>query len=369
MHPGDMSPRRIILHLDMDSFYASVEVRERPDLVRTPVIIGADPKGGTGRGVVMTASYEARAFGIRSAMPISRAWRLCPQGVYLPPRFPLYMEVSREIMEILSHYADRCEPVSIDEAYLDISGVGSYPEAEELARQIKEEIREKEQLSCSVGIGPGKIVAKIASGHTKPDGLTVVDPDHVKAFLSPLSIEQVPGIGRKTAAVLNEMGIMTIGQLAEYDIQALVSRFGKGGIALRMLARGEDDREVQMRGTIRSISREHTFAEDTRDPVVLTHTLDRMADLLHAALCAEGLRYRTVTVKVRYEGFVTRTKSRSLTHHSTDLAHIKTLARFLLAEFPLEKRIRLIGLRLSGFDQISDGQRTIGDFCGSEENG
>jgi len=364
-----MSQGRIILHLDMDSFYASVEIRERPDLARIPVIIGADPKGGTGRGVVMTASYEARAFGIHSAMPISRAWRLCPQGVYLPPRFPLYVQVSREIMEILSRYSDRCEPVSIDEAYLDITGTGSYPAAEDLARQIKEEIREKEQLSCSVGIGPGKIVAKIASGHTKPDGLTVVDPDHVHAFLSPLPVEQIPGIGRKTAAVLNEMGIMTIGQLAEYDIQALVSRFGKGGIALRMLARGEDDREVQVRGSSRSISREHTFTEDMRDPLVLTHTIDRMADILHAALGEEGLRFRTVTVKVRYEGFITRTKSRSLAHHSTDVARIKTLARSLMAEFSLENRIRLIGLRLSGFDQKKAGQRTIGDFCGTEENG
>jgi DNA polymerase IV (DinB-like DNA polymerase) len=363
-----MSERRIILHLDMDSFYASIEVLERPDLARMPVIIGADPKGGTGRGVVMTASYEARAFGVRSAMPISRAWRLCPQGVYLPPRFPLYVEVSREIMEILSGYTDMFEPVSIDEAYLDITVTGSYPAAEDLARQIKEEIREKEQLSCSIGIGPGKIVAKIASGHAKPDGLTVVDPDHLHAFLSPLPVGQIPGIGRKTAAVLNEMGVLTIGHLAEYDIQALVSRFGKGGIALRMLARGEDDREVQVRGCSRSISREHTFSEDTRDPLVLTHTIERMADVLHSALCEEGLRFRTVTVKVRYEGFITRTKSRSLAHHSTDLARIKTLARSLLAEFSLENRIRLIGLRLSGFDQKKAGQRTIGDFYGTEEN-
>jgi DNA polymerase IV (DinB-like DNA polymerase) len=272
-------------------------------------------------------------------------------------------------MEILSRFADRCEPVSIDEAYLDITGSGSYPAAVDLARQIKEEIREKEQLSCSVGIGPGKIVAKIASGFSKPDGLTVVDPDHVHPFLSPLPVEQVPGIGRKTAAVLNEMGIVTIGQLAEYDIQALASRFGKGGLALRMLARGEDDREVQVRGSSRSISREHTFTEDTRDPLVLTHTLDTMADMLHAALGEEGLRFRTVTVKVRYEGFITRTKSRSLAHHSTDPARIKILAHSLLAEFPLENRIRLIGLRLSGFDQKSAGQRTIGDYCGGEENG
>lgn len=357
----------MILHIDMDSFYASIEVREDPELAGLPVIVGADPKEGTGRGVVMTASYEARTFGVRSAMPISRAWHLCPHGVYLLPRFPLYVRVSQEIMTILSRYAPGFEPVSIDEAYMDITGTGSYAAAWDLAGQIKAEIMREERLTCSIGIGPGKTVAKIASGYCKPDGLTVVEPEHVREFLSPLPVHQIPGIGRKTAAILHGMDISTIGQLAEADAQALVSRFGKGGIALRMLAQGEDDREVRPRDYSRSISREYTFPEDTRDPALLISTLDAMAETVHSSLREEGLRFRTVTVKVRDEGFVTRTKSRSLTHYSCDPGRIRSLARSLLSECCSDARIRLIGIRLSCFERKSSDQRTIADFYREEK--
>jgi DNA polymerase IV (DinB-like DNA polymerase) len=357
-----MARSRIILHIDMDSFYASVEIRERPELTGLPVVVGADPKDGKGRGVVVTASYEARSHGIHSAMPISRAWRICPHAVYIRPHFPLYVGVSREIMEILSRYADRFEPVSIDEAYLDISPTGNYPAAENLARQIKDEIREKERLTCSIGIGPNKLIAKIASDFKKPDGLTVIDPGHVQTFLSPLPVEKIPGIGRKTAAELHRMGITTIGALGCHDVQAMISHFGKGGIILQGLARGEDEREIGPREGTRSIGREYTFEHDTDDLTELTGILDTLATDVYATLREDGFLFRTVTVKVRYEGFITRTKSRSLEHPAIDLSPIRALSRALLLEFPHGKKIRLIGLRLSGLTRQESQQKTISEF-------
>jgi DNA polymerase IV (DinB-like DNA polymerase) len=357
-----MRRSRIILHIDMDSFYASVEIREHPELSGLPVVVGAEPKEGKGRGVVVTASYEARRHGIHSAMPISRAWRLCPHAVFIRPHFPLYAGVSREIMEILSRYTDSFEPVSIDEAFLDISTAGNYPAAENLARRIKDEIREKERLTCSIGIGPNKLIAKIASDYRKPDGLTVIDPAHVRAFLTPLPVEKIPGIGRKTAAELHRMGITTIGALERYDVQAIISHFGRGGVILQAMARGEDEQEVGLREGARSISREHTFEKDTDILSEITDTLDALAEDLYATLREEELLFRTVTVKVRYEGFTTRTKSRSLEHPAVDLTPIRALAHALFLEFPREKKIRLIGLRLSGLTRKESDQKTISEF-------
>jgi DNA polymerase IV (DinB-like DNA polymerase) len=238
-----MDPSRIILHVDMDSFFASIEAREHPEYRGRPLVVGADPKGGKGRGVVSTASYEARKFGIRSGMPISRAFALCPDAVYLPPDFPLYVRVSGEVMEILRAYSGHLHQVSIDEAFLDISPAGGYAGAGELARRIKAEIREKEGLTCSIGIGPSRIVAKIASDLRKPDGLTVVEPDQVLDFLAPLPVGRIPGIGKKTGAELARMGIRTIGELREADVQSLQSRFGRWGIHMHELANGRDVHE------------------------------------------------------------------------------------------------------------------------------
>ena len=312
MYEGEMEPLRIILHLDMDSFFASIEVRERPELKGRPVIVGADPKGGSGRGVVSTASYEARRFGIRSGMPISRAYSLCPEGVYLPPNFPLYTKVSREVMEILPTYSSHFHQVSIDEAFLDLTHAGDYTAAEELAHRIKEEIRVKERLTCSIGIGPSRIVAKIASDFTKPDGLTMVKPDQVKEFLAPLPVGKIPGIGRKTGRELEGLGIRTIGDLMRYDIQLLQSRFGKWGLHMHELALGRDIRELRGDGVSRSISRETTFEQDTDDPGILLRAIDGMAADLHRAIRRENLFFRTLTLKIRYTGFVTRTWSRTI---------------------------------------------------------
>jgi DNA polymerase IV (DinB-like DNA polymerase) len=357
-----MDAPRIILHLDMDSFYASVEGRERPEIRGKPVVVGADPKGGHGRGVVSTASYEARKFGIRSGMPISRAYALCPGAVYLPPHFPLYRDVSRRVMEILVRYSGAIHQVSIDEAYLDITPVGSYAAARELALRIKEEIREKEQLTCSIGIGPSRIVAKIASDFRKPDGLTVVPPEEVAAFLAPLPAGKIPGIGKKTGIGLAGMGIGTIGDLVRADVQALQSGFGRWGLMMHELALGRDVRGEREGGVSRSVSRELTFEEDTADPAVLLQALDGMAGDLHATLGNEGLYFRTLTLKVRYTGFITKTWSRTLSHRANSLKAIRDIARELLAAAPGGNTVRLVGIRLSGLQERESAQRSIGEY-------
>ncbi|MDV2481342.1 DNA polymerase IV [Methanoculleus sp. Wushi-C6] len=353
---------RIILHVDMDSFFASVEVRRDPSLAGRPVIVGADPKGGTGRGVVSTCSYEARRYGVRSGMPISRAYDLCPHGVYLPVDRPLYAGASAEIMAILSRHADRIEQVSIDEAYLDVSSAGSFPAARALAAAIKREVREEAGLTCSVGVAPGKAVAKIASDYEKPDGLTIVAPEEVAGFLAPLPVEKIPGIGRKTGEDLRQMGVLTVGDLARCDVQDLISRFGRAGIQMHRLARGIDDREVRDRGGCRSVSRETTFDADTADPSTLSGTLLDLAGDVAGTLAADGLRCRTVTVKVRYRGFETHTRSRTLERFSDDPGAIRRAASALLLPFLNGRPVRLIGVRLSTLEGGRTRQASIDEF-------
>jgi len=355
----DQQKQRIILHLDMDSFYASVEMHKRPELVGRPVIIGANPKHGTGRGVVSTCSYEARAFGVHSAMPISQAYSLCPDAVFLPPDFPLYARVSGEIMTIIRSHGYRFEQVSIDEAFIDVSPVGSFRAAQALAEEIKKEINTRLGITCSVGVAPSKVVAKIASDAKKPDGLTVVDPANVQAFLAPMPVRKIPGIGKKTERELHEMKILTIGELMVYDVQELVARFGRWGIVMHNIASGIDESEVQEREGVRSISREITFAEDTDNPQVLVTTLNTLAADVQWNLLDDGLRFRTLTVKVRYQGFVTKTRSKTLSHYTNDAATIRTGAQELLRHLFDGRKIRLLGLRLSGFEKQDSRQTCL----------
>jgi DNA polymerase IV (DinB-like DNA polymerase) len=353
---------RIILHLDMDSFYASVEIREHPDLSGKPVVVGADPRGGHGRGVVSTASYEARKYGIHSAMPISQAYRLCPEAIFITPHFDLYEQTSTRVMEILALYSEKVEQVSIDEAYLDLTPLTTIKNAEEAAIRIKGEILEREKLTCSIGIGPSKVVAKIASDYKKPDGLTVVRPEAVEEFLFPLPVEKIPGVGKKTARELHEMGIEVIGDLAHADIQRLQSRFGRWGVVMQRLAHGEDEREVEHRETVRSISRETTFPEDTGDIDLILGVLDDLIQEVHRTMRDEGYMARTVTIKVRYEDFQTRQRARSLDHPAAELRPLNEIARTALLESLGKKRVRLIGVKLSGLKAREKTQRTIGDY-------
>ena len=281
---GTMPPR-IILHADMDCFYAAVEIHDHPGLAGKPVVVGADPKGGIGRGVVSTCSYEARAYGIRSAMPISQAYRLCPDAVFIRPDIARYVQVSEEIMEILRSFGFRCQQVSIDEAFLEISPAGSFFAAQKLAEQMKREIRTDLGITCSLGLAPTKIVAKIASDFHKPDGLTVVEPAEIAAFLAPLPVRRIPGIGSKTEMELHALGIQTIGDLAAYDIQVLIARFGRSAVLLHEAAMGIDGSEVREHHGIKSISKEMTFEHDTGDAGEIVATMGILASEVRPVSC------------------------------------------------------------------------------------
>jgi len=363
-HPvnGDISEAsgRIILHLDMDSFYVSVEVQRRPELSGNPVIIGADPKHGRGRGVVSTCSYEARAFGIRSAMPISEAYVLCPHAVFLPPDFPAYARASGAVMDILRSYRFRMEQVSIDEAFLDISPLGNFTEARQRAEQIRTDLLCQLGLSCSIGIAPTRAVAKIASDFKKPGGLTIVPAASLRDFLGPLPVRKIPGVGKKAEALLFEMGIRTVGDLSGHDVQDLIGRFGRGAIALHHLAQGIDSSEIEESREIKSISRETTFETDTDDPAVIIPVIKGLVDEVCSDLAAGQLRFRTVTLKIRYQGFITRNKSRSLVHFFGDPAKVRELAGTLFREVYDGRKIRLVGVRLSSFERPDTGQVTLG---------
>jgi DNA polymerase IV (DinB-like DNA polymerase) len=343
--------QRIILHLDMDSFYASVEMQENPGLKGKPVVIGADPKNGTGRGVVSTCSYEARAFGIRSAMPISQAFVLCPHAVFLPPNFSRYAKASAEVMAILKSYGFLFQQMSIDEAFLDVSAVGNYAAAADLAARIRNDIRTQVGLTSSIGIAPTKVVAKIASDVNKPDGLTVVEPQNLFSFLAPMTVRKIPGVGRKSEAELFEMGIRTIKDLVEFDIQVLIARFGRSAISLQAIITGIDDDSVEERDCVKSVSREMTFPEDTKDEQVIAATIDALAREVCRNLADESLRCRTVTIKVRYSGFVTKTKARTLSYYTDDANIVRPCTHYLLRDIFDGRPIRLLGIRLSSFEK------------------
>jgi DNA polymerase IV (DinB-like DNA polymerase) len=351
---------QIILHLDMDSFYASVEMQRKPELRNKPVIVGADPKGGRGRGVVCTCSYEARAFGIHSAMPVSHAYILCPHAIFLPPDFDQYARVSEEIMDLLRSTGYRALPVSIDEAFLDISSCKSFAGAAEFGRQIQEKIQNRFGLTCSIGIGPGKTIAKIASDYRKPGGLTIVEPPAARDFLAPLPVKKIPGVGKKAEALLLELGIRTIGDLAATDIQVLLCRLGRGVVHLHELALGNDAGELEEYDGIKSLSRETTFETDTDDPAFLLTSLEDLAAAVHQSLADDHLRCRTVTIKLRYQGFETRTKSRTLSHYTSEPEPIRTSSQALLREMYDGRKVRLIGIRLSSFEKKDACQMTLG---------
>lgn len=356
-----MGTRRVIFHVDMDHFYAAVEEREHPESKGKPLIVGANPKEGKGRGVVSTCNYEARKYGVRSGMPISRAWKLCPHAVYLPVNHRLYEEVSSRIMKILRKYADKFEQWSIDEAFLDVSSrVKDYKDAEQLARKIKQEIYDKEKLTCSIGIGPNKLVAKIASDFQKPNGLTVVKEKDVEAFLAPLPVEKLLWVGKKTAQKLNAMGIKTIGDLANFDPSVLAERFGVWGTQIYLLAHGIDKSEVQEHWEVKSMSRDTTFEEDTSDVDLILETLDSLAEDVHKQLVESKFACKTVTVKIRYEDFETHTHGKTLPFLTDRLRDIQKTARELLQDFlPLDKKLRLVGIRLSNFVSSEKQKRLV----------
>jgi DNA polymerase-4 len=301
--------RLTILHVDMDAFYASVEQRDRPELRGRPVIVG----GVGGRGVVSAASYEARRFGVHSAMPTATARRLCPDGVFLPVRMGHYVTIARQIREILLSFTPLVEPLSLDEAFLDVAGCeGLFGPAPEIARRIKERVRAETALTASVGVAPNKFLAKLASDHGKPDGLVVVPPEGVAEFLAPLPVGRLWGVGAKAEERLQSLGVRTAGQLAALPERLLADRFGEAGRHIWELAHGRDGRTVVPDRAAKSVSSETTFARDVGDRETLRTWLLDLADHLAGRLRQQGLRARTVELKVRSSDFRTRTRSLSL---------------------------------------------------------
>jgi DNA polymerase IV (DinB-like DNA polymerase) len=352
--------RRIIVHVDMDHFFTAVEERAHPEFNGKPVVVGANPKAGKGRGVVSTCNYEARKFGVRSGMPISKAWQLCPKAVYLPVNYELYARVSNEIMGTLRGYSDKFEQWGIDEAFLDItSRVKDYAEAEALARQMKNEICAKQKLACSIGVGPNKIVAKVASDFQKPDGLTIVKEEEAEKFLAPLSVRKLLWIGRKTEQKLDALGIKTVGELARYDPTVLTEHFGAAGAQMYLMASGIDRSEVEERGGIKSLSRELTFEVDTGDFGLVLNSLDRLSEQVYEDVLRHSLCFKTVTVKVRYENFETHTHGKTLPFITNRLQDLKKIAKELTqAYLRPERKIRLIGVRVSSFTS-AEKQKTL----------
>jgi nucleotidyltransferase/DNA polymerase involved in DNA repair len=350
------APRpRTILHVDMDAFFAAVEQRDRPELRGQPVIVGADPKGGRGRGVVSTASYEARRFGVGSAMPISEAWRRCPHGVYLHPDMEKYARESERIMEIFHRFTDLVEPVSIDEAFLDVTGSArAMGTGEAIACRLKQGIREATRLTASVGVATSKLVAKVASDMRKPDGLVVVAPGEEAAFLAPLPVRRLWGVGPKMEEALAKLGVVTIGDLAELEPARLERRLGTHGYDLQRLARGEDDRPVVAEGAeAKSLGQEHTYGQDTSDPERLRATLLQIADGVAERLRAHGLRARTVTLKYRDEEFHTTTHARTLPEATDSGTALFRVASELFAEVHRGKKVRLLGIYASHFGEAT----------------
>jgi DNA polymerase IV len=335
----------------MDAFYAAVEQRDRPELKGKPVIVGANPLGGRGRGVVSTASYEARRFGVFSAMPISQAFRLCPRGVYLPVDMEKYGRVSAEIMKILRRFTDCVEPISIDEAFLDVTrSARAFGSGEEIARRLKGAIRQETQLTASVGVAASKLVAKVASDIRKPDGLVVVPPGTEAAFLAPLPVRRLWGVGPKQEEELLKRGIRTIGELAALPSEALTRRLGTHGHDLQLLARGIDERPVESeRGEAKSLGQEHTFGADTADLEKLRKTLLTLCDAVAQRLRAHGLKARTVTLKYRDETFRTLTRAETLGAPLDSGNDLFRVAWRLFEGVHGPRKVRLLGVYSSGF--------------------
>ncbi len=345
----------------MDAFFAAIEQLDNPQYRGKPVIVGADPRGGRGRGVVSTCSYEARKYGIHSAMPISEAYRRCPGGIFLPVRGKRYSQMSKRVMAIVATFSPVVEQISIDEAFVDMTGSAHlFGGPEEAARAIKLRIREETGLTASVGIAPNKFLAKIASDLQKPDGLVIVPEGREKEFLRDLPIRRLWGVGEKTGAYLERIGIDTIGQLAEMPLEDLTKRFGKWGLSLWQLANGIDHRPVSPIRLRKSISVERTFAEDVDDPAVIEQTLFRLAEQLSRDMRQNGLKGRTITLKLRLEDFSTFTRSRTLPEFTDSAKVLRAISLDLVRKvWHRDRRVRLLGIGASHLNIVEGEQLSL----------
>ena len=335
-----------ILHVDMDAFYASVSMIDRPELKGKPVVVGAGP-----RSVVLSASYEARALGIQAAMPVSMARRLVPKAVFLEPEHERYAEVSDAVMEIFSSFTPLVEPLSLDEAFLDVRGsrklLGS---PIEIAKRIRDRVADEQRITCSVGLATTKFVAKLASGHCKPDGMLVIDTLQTISFLHPLPLSALWGVGAKTEEVLKRLGLLTVSDIAHTPVDTLERALGKAqGKHLYELAWGRDEREVIPNEAEKSIGSEETFAQDIDDPEIVLREILRLSERSAHRLRLRDLKGRTISIKIKFADFTQLTRSRTLNEATNLTQEIYTVAKSLYEGLNLDRvRIRLVGVRLEG---------------------
>jgi len=352
---------RIIAHIDMDAFFAMIEERDNPHFKGKPLVVGADPKNGKGRGVVSTANYLARKFGIYSAMPISQAWQLAKEAqkqgqkecIFIQPDIEKYKRVSDKIEKILRNYPTRIEKASIDEFYLDLSFAKNYKEAQNLCKKIKEEIKQKEKLTCSVGIGPNKLIAKIASQLDKPDGLKVVRPKEVSRILNPLPARILPGVGPKTEEVLVKLKVRTIKDLKKLSESQLKKLFGKFGEELYKKARGIDPTPIIEKREIKSIGAQTTFLKDTLNPKIIFEEFQKLVNKTFYEFKENGFTsFKTIVITVRFFDFETKSHEKSFPVPLTSKKALLSKGMNMLLPFldkrknPKKKLIRLIGVRI-----------------------
>ncbi|MGF1600562.1 MAG: DNA polymerase IV [Thermosynechococcaceae cyanobacterium] len=341
---------RKILHIDQDAFFASVEQRDFPELRGKPVVVGGKPEQ---RGAVAAASYEARKFGIHSAMPSRTAAQRCPELIFVRPRFDAYREVSQKIRAIFKSYTDLVEPVSLDEAYLDVtSNKQGIPSATAIAQQIKQAIHQKTQLTASAGVSVNKFLAKMASGLNKPDGLSVILPEDAAKFVQELAIEKFHGIGKVTARKMHEMGIYSGADLLERSETFLVEHFGKVGHYYYGIARGQDDRPVEPNRIRKSVGAERSYLEDLTDQQQMIEALDAIAQILHQRLEESGCRGHTLTLKVKFADYRQITRARTLDYCINSFRLIRSMGReLLMSNFEEGNPVRLLGLTVSNFSE------------------
>jgi DNA polymerase IV len=354
-----MDMNRTILHVDMDAFYAAVEQRDHPEYRGKPVIVGSDPKGGKGRGIVATCSYEARKFGVHSAQPISKAWQLCPQGIYVLPDMRKYVRVSERIMNILLEFTDMLEQVSIDEAFLDVTGSKKlFGTGREIAAKIKRRIQNELQLTASIGVAQNKFIAKVASDLKKPDGLVVVEPGREREFLAPLPVGRLWGVGPKTETLLKKIGLETIGQLADLQHSEMAARLGKNGAHLWQLAQGIDDRPVLPEEGFKSVGHEFTFEQDTADSELLHKTLLTLTEKVAHRLRMQSARARTIAIKFREADFSTFTRRVTLDNPVDTAEKIFPVALKLMKSLVRDGvLVRLIGVSAGNLEAGAGGKQ------------
>ncbi|MGA2515411.1 MAG: DNA polymerase IV [Thermodesulfobacteriota bacterium] len=343
---------RRILHIDMDAFFSSVEQKRHPELVGKPVVVGGEGDPAK-RGVVSTASYEARKFGIHSAMPLRTAYSLCPEAIFVPVDYEEYSRVSGEVKAILKQFSPIIEDVGIDEAFLDISSIDR--PSEEIAKEIKKRIKDETDLTCSIGIAPNKLLAKIASDMQKPDGLTIIMEDDIQRRIWPLSVRKLWGVGPKTEAYLKKMGIHRVGELASLSLDRMIEEFGQSyGSYLYEASKGIDESPLVTHWEPKSISREATFQRDVDNWQVIAKTLAELTKEVVINMKEEGYQGRTLTLKIRFNDFKTYTRAKTLNKHADSEEEIRRAAFDCLRRIELTKKVRLIGVRVSHLKKIGE---------------